>query len=51
MNADDLAAAHVVRVNRNGIAHGNAVPVAVPLSLADCQRGLGRYLRWLPPRW
>ncbi len=49
MNNDDLAGAHAVRDYRNAVAHGGAG--TPPVRLADCQRGLGRYLRRLPQRW
>ena len=54
MSPGDLAAAHLVRIYRNGVAHGSLgppSPAAVTLRLAACQKGLGRYLRWLPPHW
>ena len=49
MNADDLDAAHAVREYRNAVVHGNALVML--LRLDQCQRGLGRYLRWLPQQW
>jgi hypothetical protein len=47
--AADLQAAHVVPDYRNAITHVG--PPATLIQLADCQRGLGRYLRWLPQQW
>ena len=49
MGATDLQLAHDVRSFRNDAVHAGGSPVRIPL--ADCQRNLGRHLRWLPQQW